>query len=103
RLLGLLACSSAKTLHHKPIAGQEFDEMDSLHCTVCDSSDVNPFDKCFPMNLDDKKELFATFESILDLIEFQSSNTPRAWGMISLRRILNHSDSRDVLLIQEQF
>lgn len=69
-------------------------------CSFCDSDQL-PSASCRKVAEDSNiQEIFCTLDSLVKLSEYRATPQTRIWGMMSLRRILNHTENSSYLNAQ---
>ncbi|KAF8469032.1 hypothetical protein BDZ91DRAFT_776018 [Kalaharituber pfeilii] len=99
RMFGLIACALAGTLE-KGTSKANFETWGPYYCSFCDCDEVR-VDSCrITVETNSSYELFTTLENLIKLDEFRASPQARIWGMMSLRRLLNHTGESAYLDIE---
>ena len=94
RSLGLIACALAGTLR-KLFNGNEWGP---YYCSVCDSEESKNSNRHKVADFTNIRELCSTLISLVKLGEyFRATPQTRIWGMMSLRRLINHTNDPDYL------
>lgn len=97
RTLGFLACAYSGCLRPVDLKNSQEVDWSSYYCSYCDSDDIPSADMRKSASTSSMSELFATLENIIKLDEFQESQSARTWGVLSLKRLLNHTMDLDHL------
>lgn len=98
RSLGLVACALAGTLRRKLPSALPGDNWGPYYCSVCDSDESENSDRQKIANATNIHELYSTLISLVKLGEyFRATPQIRIWGMMSLRRLINHTNDLSYL------
>ncbi|KAI9757305.1 MAG: hypothetical protein M4579_003516 [Chaenotheca gracillima] len=87
KCLGDIACAGANTLGSSDIS----DTIGHDRCSVCFFDGVFPYERKLWQG-EQKEEVVSTIKLLLDIPVFRSSTSPRMWAMMTIRKVLLHSD-----------
>lgn len=100
RRLGLIACAIVGSLRNRAPISPNIDAWGSYHCYLCDSEESTLVQERKAMDSNSCYELFTTLENLIKLDEYRASPQARIWGVMTLRRLLNHTEEPSYLNVE---
>ena len=92
RSLGFIACAIVGSLRSRLPILPNIDAWGFYHCYLCDSEEPTLTRERKAMDSNNCHELFTTLENLIKLDEYRASPQARIWGVMALRRLLNHTE-----------
>ena len=100
RSLGLIACAIVGCLRSRVPISPNINAWGSYHCCLCDSEEPTLTLERRSMDSNHCHELFTTLENLIKLDEYRALPQVRIWGVMTLRRLLNHTEEPNYLNVE---